>query len=71
MTGKISAVSVAVGDTVSAGDELVILEAMKMEYRLTAPHAGVVRSIDCSTGELCDLGAELIVVAKDDDQDDE
>ncbi|MFF3066301.1 acetyl/propionyl/methylcrotonyl-CoA carboxylase subunit alpha [Oerskovia sp. NPDC057915] len=43
MPGTVVAVAVADGETVAAGTVLVVVEAMKMEHALTAPHAGVVR----------------------------
>jgi 3-methylcrotonyl-CoA carboxylase alpha subunit len=60
MTGKVIKLLVKLNDAVAAGDVLVILEAMKMEYRLTAPHAGAVEEIYCEEGELVDLGKVLI-----------
>src|SRR5262249_38355079 len=45
MPGQIVSVLVAVGQRVGAGEPLVILEAMKMEHTLRAPHAGVVEAI--------------------------
>ncbi|QDW64434.1 biotin carboxylase N-terminal domain-containing protein [Oerskovia sp. KBS0722] len=43
MPGTVVAVAVTDGETVAAGTVLVVVEAMKMEHPLTAPHAGVVR----------------------------
>ncbi|MDF2846082.1 MAG: ATP-grasp protein, partial [Oerskovia sp.] len=43
MPGTVVAVAVTDGETVAAGAVLVVVEAMKMEHPLTAPHAGVVR----------------------------
>lgn len=60
MTGKVVKLMVLKGDSVAEGDVLVILEAMKMEYRLTAPHAGTVEDVHCQEGELVDLGKVLI-----------
>ena len=60
MTGKIVHIAVGAGDAVAEDDLLVILEAMKMEYRLTAPYAGTVGAIQCREGELVDLGATLV-----------
>jgi biotin carboxyl carrier protein len=62
MTGKIVKVRVKVGDAVKAGDVLVVMEAMKMEYRLTAPHDGKVESVGCKEGELVDLGRTLVTL---------
>lgn len=60
MTGKVVKVLVEPGAPVSEGDVLVILEAMKMEYRLTAPHTGTVEDVHAREGELVDLGKVLI-----------
>ena len=62
MTGRVIEVSVAVGDKVAAQAPLVVLEAMKMEYRLVAPQAGTVASVGCKTGTLVDLGALLVTL---------
>ncbi|WP_244632565.1 MULTISPECIES: acetyl-CoA carboxylase biotin carboxyl carrier protein subunit [unclassified Microbacterium] len=43
MPGSVVAVHVADGDSVSAGEPLVSIEAMKMEHPVLAPHDGVVR----------------------------
>ena len=45
-------VSVKPGAQVKAGDALVVLEAMKMEIALRAPHDGVVAAVNCREGEL-------------------
>ena len=55
MTGKVVEVKVAAGDAVEEGQVVVVLEAMKMEYRLSAPKAGVVESVDCAADELLTL----------------
>lgn len=62
MTGKVVQVRVRPGDSVNAGDVVVILEAMKMEYRLAAPLGGTVRSVACREGELVDLGRTLVAL---------
>lgn len=59
MTGKVVKIAVAVGSPVKAGDVVAIMEAMKMEYRLAAPHAGTVDGVFCKVGELVDLGKTL------------
>ena len=60
LTGKVIQIDIAVGDDVEADALLVVLEAMKMEYRLTAPRAGTVAAIRCAVGELVDQGATLV-----------
>jgi biotin carboxyl carrier protein len=60
LTGKVINVEVAVGDEVGADAVLVVLEAMKMEYRLTSPKAGTVQAVHCATGDLVDQGTTLV-----------
>jgi biotin carboxyl carrier protein len=60
MTGKIVAVRVKPGEDVKAGDVLVTLEAMKMEYRLAAPVAGKVASVKCAEGDRVNIGTLLV-----------
>jgi propionyl-CoA carboxylase alpha chain len=62
MPGKVVDVLVQPGARVQAGDLLLLLEAMKMEHRLTAPADGVVREVRVSTGEQVANGAVLIVL---------
>ena len=59
MPGKIFKVLVQPGDTVEAGKVLLILEAMKMEHSIKAPHAGVVKEIFFKEGDLVDGAVEL------------
>ena len=62
MAGTVFQVKVAVGDTVSRGDTLLVTEAMKMETTLSAPVAGVVRSVEVSEGEAVAAGDRLVVI---------
>lgn len=62
MPGIVRAVLVQPGDTVKAGQPLVILEAMKMENELRADHAGTVRDVKASVGSPVDGGATLLVI---------
>ncbi|WP_324274719.1 acetyl-CoA carboxylase biotin carboxyl carrier protein subunit [Blastococcus brunescens] len=50
MPGTVTAVDVAVGDAVAAGQRLLVLEAMKMQHPVVAGTAGVVRSWTSSRG---------------------
>jgi acetyl/propionyl-CoA carboxylase alpha subunit len=63
MTARVVSVAVAPGRVVRAEELLLILHAMKMEYRLTAPRDGVVERIHCGAGEMVDLGATLVTLA--------
>lgn len=62
MPGKVTRVLVAVGDQVTQGQPVLILEAMKMEHTLKAPRAGVVREVRARDGELVQPGAALIAL---------
>jgi acetyl/propionyl-CoA carboxylase alpha subunit len=62
MPGKIVAVKAAVGDVVEAGQVLVVLEAMKMEHVVAAPHAGEVIELSVEVGQQVDGDAILAVV---------
>jgi 3-methylcrotonyl-CoA carboxylase alpha subunit len=52
------------GDTVKKGAALIILEAMKMEITLVAPHDAVIEAVRFAVGDMVDEGAELISFAK-------
>jgi len=62
MTGRVIKVAVRPGDAVAAEATLLVLQAMKMEYRLTAPRAGRVARVACAEGEMVELGAVLVVL---------
>ena len=61
--GRVVAMQCAVGDAVTAGQVLVLLEAMKTEIRLTAPRDGKVAAVNCAPGDSVDEGAELVSLA--------
>lgn len=60
MPGKVLEVNVAVGDAVEQGQVLLILEAMKMEHRITAPMAGIASAVHVAAGQQADNGQLLI-----------
>lgn len=59
MPGAVVRVGAEVGDTVSAGQPLVWLEAMKMEHTLTAPNDGVLTELNVASGRQVEVGAIL------------
>jgi len=65
MPGIVQRVRVAVGDRVAARDELLVLEAMKMEHRILAPAAGTVAAVHVAPGETVTAGALLVVLTED------
>ena len=63
MPGNILAVNVNVGDTVSEGQVLFILEAMKMENEIMAPCAGKITAVNVTKGATVESGALLCTIA--------
>lgn len=62
MPGKVTQLKVKVGSQVQAGETLLIMEAMKMEYTLVADRAGAVTAIQCQAGEPVKLGQVLVQI---------
>jgi biotin carboxyl carrier protein len=60
MAAKILSVAVKVGDSVKAGDTLVVLEAMKMETNVNAGADGVVKEVMVAAGDMVEAGAPLV-----------
>ncbi|HJE60769.1 MAG TPA: acety-l/propionyl-CoA carboxylase subunit alpha [Nocardiopsis listeri] len=69
MPGTVTTVDVEVGEHVSEGRILLRMEAMKMEHRVTAPAAGIVRELPVASGERVGAGAPLAVLDYDEDSD--
>ena len=65
MPGAVTAVHVAVGDHVEAGQTLLVLEAMKMQHPVVATATGVVRSLDVVPGAQVDAGTVLAVIEQE------
>ncbi len=62
MTGRIVRIDVKTGDTVSEGDVLLVVEAMKMENEITAPVGGTVKEINVNAGARVSEGDTLLVI---------
>ncbi|WFL76215.1 acetyl/propionyl/methylcrotonyl-CoA carboxylase subunit alpha [Altererythrobacter arenosus] len=67
MPGKVIAVDVKDGDSVTAGQRLMVLEAMKMEHALTAPFDGTVRDLAATAGAQVQVEAVLAVIEPSDE----
>lgn len=63
MPGKILAVKVAEGAAVKRGEVVVILEAMKMENEIMAPHDGTITSVATTKGSSVESGTLLCTIA--------
>jgi methylmalonyl-CoA carboxyltransferase small subunit len=60
ISGTVLKINVAEGDEVKAGDTLMLLEAMKMETEVTAPHDGTIATLNVSVGEAVASGQVLL-----------
>ncbi len=62
ITGTVWKIEVKVGQQVSAGETLVILESMKMEMPVEAPQSGKVVAIQCAEAQAVNEGDVLVVL---------
>jgi len=60
VSGVVVKVIAAAGDTLQAGDSILVLEAMKMETNITAPQSGVIASIKVAQGARVQTGDVLV-----------
>ena len=67
MPGTVLLVHVAEGDRVAEGDVLLVLESMKMELSITAPHAGIVEELALRAGDRVGLRQPLVTIGASDD----
>ena len=62
MPGRVVVVKAAPGDEVAAGQEVMVIEAMKMELSLKAPRAGKVAEVRAASGDFVDADTALVVL---------
>ncbi len=60
MPATVVAITAVPGQAVKEGDTVIVLEAMKMELPIKAPRAGVVKTVNCTKGELVQPGVNLV-----------
>jgi 3-methylcrotonyl-CoA carboxylase alpha subunit len=60
--GRVVSVSVAAGDSLDAGQQVLVVEAMKMQNELRAPREGTVRSVAVGPGSTIEVGDLLLVI---------
>ena len=61
MTGNMWKMMVQVGDRVEAGEDVAILESMKMEIPITAEESGVVKEVKVSEGDFINEGDVIVI----------
>ena len=64
MPGTIIEVMASEGQQVSKGDKLLVLEAMKIEHTIVAPHDGTVQTLHYRAGDMVEEGVELLALAE-------
>lgn len=69
MPGTVLKIQVRAGAAFEAHQPLIVLESMKMELTLSTPHAGRVKEILCTEGQLVEMGAVLAKLEESDDVD--
>jgi biotin carboxyl carrier protein len=62
LAGTVRAIKVAVGDSVAADQEIILLEAMKMETSVSAPAAGRIKAILVAVGDAVQAGQPLVEI---------
>ncbi|MFO8110586.1 MAG: biotin/lipoyl-containing protein [Thermoplasmata archaeon] len=65
ISGRVVKIPVKEGELVKTGDELMVIEAMKMEYMIKAPWDGIVVKVNFSQGDQIDIGEESIKLSKE------
>jgi biotin carboxyl carrier protein len=65
MPGQITKVLIGAGDVVQRGQSLIVLEAMKMEIKIAAPHDGRVGKVLVEPGQVVDRGQTLIELSNE------
>ena len=68
--GMIVAIKVAEGDAVRRGQQVAVVEAMKMEHVITAPQSGIVRSVTMTEGDVVREGFPIVFVQETEDSGD-
>ena len=67
--GKVVTVEVSEGDSVTEGQVILILEAMKMQNEIQAPVSGTVISVSCEEGQAIEANVPLVVIEPDETED--
>jgi len=62
MPGLVLSIQVTVGDEVSPGDGIAVVESMKMENEITSPHGGIVEAVLVTEGAVVDKGESLVTI---------
>lgn len=69
--GKVVTVEVALGDEVTEGQVVMILEAMKMQNEIQAPVSGTVTEIHCEEGQSIEANVPLLVITPPESEDED
>jgi biotin carboxyl carrier protein len=62
MPATVVAINTAVGKSVTDGETVIVLEAMKMELPIKSPRSGIVKAVHCAKGDLVQPGVNLLEI---------
>jgi acetyl-CoA carboxylase biotin carboxyl carrier protein len=62
VAGRVSALPLAVGAVVRAGDDIAIVEAMKMEIPVSSPASGTIKALLVAVGEMVEEAQALVII---------
>ncbi len=60
MPATVIAITASPGQSVTEGETLIVLEAMKMELPIKAPRSGIIKAVHCNKGDLVQPGVNLL-----------
>ena len=67
MPGKVTEMNVKVGDNITKGQKLLVMEAMKMNHSISSDRDGVVKEIYVNIGDQLETGTSLLLLKSDDE----
>jgi len=67
MPGKVTEMNVKVGDNITKGQKLLVMEAMKMNHSISSDRDGIVKEIYVNKGDQLETGTSLLLLKSDDE----
>ena len=67
MPGKVTEMNVKVGDNITKGQKLLVMEAMKMNHSISSDRDGIVKEIYINKGDQLETGTSLLLLKSDDE----
>ena len=67
LPGKVTDMNVKVGDNITKGQKLLVMEAMKMNHSISSDRDGIVKEIYVNKGDQLETGTSLLLLKSDDE----